>query len=169
MARRSGKKIETVRWTGDTVINTAALASGGSAAIQLYQVGDQEAAPTLLRTRGQISVYVDGVQAPGGSSLVTLGVHVVPKGSDATITSTPLTEAEGDWFVWRTAVLAYEEMVTDVIAVERMLSFRFEIDSKAMRKMKPGQEIQFVVASITNLAGGVAINVAGQLRFLLGT
>ncbi len=164
-----GKVIDRVRWTGDVIISSFALGAGSSAGIQMYQLGDQEDPQTVMRTRGQVLVFVDGAQAPSNSVQVAIGVHVVPKGTDTTVLVSPLTEAEGDWLVWRTAALGYEEMVTDVVDVPGITSYRFEIDSKAMRKMKPGEELQFVATTVTAGGGGMSINLVGQLRTLLGS
>ncbi len=169
MARR-GKKIETVRWTGDVLCSGTALASGAHDANELYQVGDQEAAPTILRTHLEFAIWAVSTQVPGRATHWAMGLHVVPKGTGTTILILPLTESEADWFVHRTGVLGYEEPVADAIDVPGMSFQRLTIDSKAMRKLKPGQEIQLVVSSLT-VSGLVAMNTnwACQPRMLLGT
>ena len=115
-------------------------------------------------------VWIDGAQSSGTGCHVALGIHVVPKGSDATLLISPLTEAEADWFVYQTSVLSYEELVVDAVPAFGTSGYRFDIDSKVMRKMKPGEEIQVVITQLT-IPGqsATAINAAGQLRFLLGT
>ena len=161
--RRAGRKIDRVRWEGDqliTVLGQAATSNG----IELLQLGEPLAAATVMRTRGQIAVWFDATPAAGDAVHVAIGMHVVPKGTDTSITSSPIGEAEAAWFVYATAVLAFE----GTGATEGMSWYRFEIDSKAMRKMGPGEEIQLVVQSAT-LGTAQAVNWAGQVRFLLGT
>ena len=169
MARR-GKKIESVRWTGDVLASGTALATGGSDAVELYQVGDQEAAPTILRTHLNFAIWAVSIQVPNRGCHWAMGIHVVPKGTGTTVLISPLTESEADWFVHRTGVLGYEEPVADVIDVPGMTAQRLEVDSKAMRKLKPGEELQIVVAQLT-ISGITAMNVnwACQPRLLLGT
>ena len=166
MARRrgSGKTIDSVRWTGDVV--TQMLAVSASAAVQQYAVGDQEVAPTILRTRGFLLLWMDAAVAAGEAMHLAIGLRTAPKGSGATVAITPISEAEADWFVWRSVTLAAESVATGGILNTSF--YKMEIDSKAMRKMKPGQEIQLVLGYL-NIVGGAAVNVAGQLRFLLGS
>ena len=165
--RRSGRVIDKVRWTGDVLIGHAGLAAG-SAATELYALGDQEDSVTVMRARGLVTAWMDAAGAPGRVVQVAIGVRVAAKGTGSTVGIASLTEAEGDWMIWQTATIGYEEMVTDVVSVQGLTLYRFEIDSKAMRRMKPGEELQFVVAQATLQASG-SVNVMGQIWFLLGS
>ncbi len=168
--RRSGrgKVIDKVRWTGDTIFSSPAQAAS-IVGIELFQAPETEAF-TIMRTRGIIALWLDGAQATSIGVHTSFGLHVVPKGTDSSVTSSPIGEAEADWFAFGHGILAYEEMVVDAVQASGMSGHRFEVDSKAMRKMKPGQEIQLVlqVATVSGLTTS-SVNWAGQLRFLLGS
>ena len=167
MGRRQGRVIDKVRWTGDVLVSQLAQ-SGGLIATNLYQFGDQEDAVTVMRTRGQLLIYLDGAPAAGVAVNVGVGVHVVPKGTDTTPTLSPTSEAEGDWLVWLVCPLAYENYETDDPPGSGMTTCRLEIDSKAMRRMKPGEQLQVVVTNST-VGSAHAVNTIGQFRFLLGS
>ncbi len=123
---------------------------------------------TLLRIRGEWQAYVDTTQAPGGATALTAGMILVPEGTGTTVLWSPATDGDAPWIWWDAIHLAYEEMVTDVIAVQSALGARRVIDSKAMRKVR-NTELQIVFETTTLLASGVALNSAGSVRVLAGS
>jgi len=167
MARRRGgfeKKIETVHWARGTPAQFTGL-TAGTAAIGAFAA--QHLPETLLRLRGNWMAFADGAQAPGGLIQVALGLILVPEGSAATVTWSPITDGDAPW-VWIDEVsLAYEEMVTDVIDIPVAAGYRREIDSKAMRKVR-NRELQWVVEQVT-VGGAMTINVVGNVRGLSGS
>ena len=167
---RGRKKIETVRWTGDVLASSTGLATAGTDSVSLYTVGDQEASPTILRTHFSFAAWLIGALGDGIGVQWALGIKIVPKGTGSTTLVSPLSEAEGDWFVHRTGVLSYSELVADAIQSSGMSGQRVEVDSKSMRKLKPGQQIQISVSQVT-ISGltGASLRWACQPRFLLGT
>ena len=160
---RQGRSIDVLRWTGDTLINFAAISAPG-AALSLFQAGETSKF-TIMRTRGRILVALDSTAADGDAVLVTVGMKVVPKGTDAMVLINPVSEAEGDWFVWDTTALIQD--ISQPIQSGASW-YRFDIDSKAMRRLGPGQQIQLNVANAT-LGTAQAINAFGQIRMLLGS
>jgi len=163
--RRSGKKIDNLVWTSAQA-KISALAAGSSA-VNVIGVSAINRPVTIMRTRGHVDVFIDGAQAPGGSMTATWGLIVVPEGSGSTVQYNPVADDNADWFGYGQASLAYEEMVTDVIAVQEMLAIRFPVDIKAMRRLGPAEEVQFVMENTTQTSA-VAINALGAFRFLLG-
>ena len=165
MARRDrGHSRLNVRWTlgGGSVL---ALAADSTAGIVVITEGVVNT--TLMRTRGNLIAWLDGVQAPGQIISVGCGLIVNPGGQGTTVVSSPLTDGEAPWLWYETFVLAYEETVTDVIAVDGISSLRKEVDSKAMRVIRPDREVQFVVETI-NILGSPPVNVRLSSRFLIG-
>ena len=82
----------------------------------------------------------------------------------------PATEPEFDWLWWYPTILASFGAATAAIAnpVPQGESFdRIRVESKAMRKMKPGESL-VLVAQYENIAGNPAVDVNGSLRFLFG-
>jgi len=116
--------------------------------------------------RGEFLAFIDGAQAPGGLVQITAGVLLVPSQSGSTVTSDPFNEAEQNWIWYTTFMLGYEEMVTDVIAVQGALFKRVEIDNKAMRRMRAGEELQFVVHNST-IGSAMSVNSRVAIRQLV--
>ena len=160
---RSVKKIENTVWE---LSNGSSLAqSAGSVAIPFSTVGTSPV--TLLRMRGEVAVYCDAVQAPARNLLVTMGIILVPEGSGTTVQYDPVTDGNAPWIWFESRVLAYEEPVIDVIDIPGMSSARIIVDNKAMRRIRPDVEMQFVVVN-TTVGGASPINMNYQIRWLQG-
>ncbi len=160
--RRSGKKIDFVHWTG--VQEQFAAQASGSAGVNVAVAAHES--ETLLRFRGNVLVYVDGAQPPGGLVQVALGMLLVPEGSGTVVTATPGTNPDSPWLWYEICAVGYEEMVTDVVDVPGLTSFRATIDSKAMRVIR-NQEIQLVIHN-TTLQTALSVNVVVNGRMLSG-
>ncbi len=161
--RRSGKKIDFVHWTGFT--GSSGAQGAGSICATLNAASHEP--ETLLRIRGEASVFLDTTQAPGGRALITMGIILVPEGTGTTGLWTPFTDPDAPWIWFWSTVIGYEEMVTDVVDVPIMTAARMVIDNKAMRIVR-NQEIQFCVEN-TTLGGAVSVNSDINGRFLSGT
>ncbi len=163
MARRkSGKKIDFVRWTLGS-FNVVGLSAGQTQGVIIS--GSDSSTSTVLRTRGQLIASIDGTQAP--ASLVRVGVGFLVQQIGVTASVAPLTDAEASYFFYQVFYLGYEEMVTDVIDVPVLSGYRLDFDSKAMRILRPAEEVVCVVEQDTR-AGAASINVDISARFLLG-
>lgn len=165
MARSRGvKKIDNLRWSGfSSAFNGLSAGTGG---ITAATAGN--APETIMRTRGELTVYTDATQAPGGKVLISAGLIVMPEGTGTVVTSSPFSDSNAPWFWFEQVVIAYEEMVTDVIDVPVMTAARIVMDSKAMRRVRPDREIQLVVEN-TTLLGAMSVNLHLTGRFLFGT
>ena len=162
MARRSSGRRADLRWTFGSF--TFAAFSAGTSGGTIVTAGSTS--QTLMRTRGEISAWLDGTSTPGEGMQIGVGMYVVPGGTGATVLSSPLTDGEAPFFYYEVFQLAYEEMVTDVIDVPQMTSVRKTIDVKAMRVIRPDQEVQVVAENVTNFSAG-AVNIVVNARFLL--
>ncbi len=163
MARRAQKKIDYTHWT---LLQGSALAFGvGTVGISLLPAQHQP--ETLLRIRGILSAYVDGVQAPGVSSLLNVGIIPVPEGTGTTVLWSPFTDADAPWIWFGSYWLGYEEMVVDVVDVPAITGVRDVIDSKAMRILR-NQELQIVFENTAIGGGGTAVNALVMARALSG-
>ncbi len=161
--RRSRKKIDIVHWTYGS-FSALALSAGTVAGTVLAA---QHLPETLLRTRGEILVFLDALGAPGRLVSVGVGFILVPEGTGTTVLWSPITDGDAPWFWVDYFIIGHEELVTDVVDIPEVSAARRVIDSKAMRKAR-NTEVQFVVENAT-VAAGAAINVAGQARFLAGS
>ncbi len=166
MARRHGaKKIAFTSWL-NFQLNANGLAVGGTAASTAFIAGAQ--ASTLMRTRGNLVAWYDGVQAPGTSTRVAVGLIVMPEGQGTTVVSSPVTDPNAPWFYYSIFTLGYEETVVDTIDIPGLTSYRETIDSKAMRIIRADREVQFVVETASVIGAGSAVNVAMDGRALVG-
>ena len=158
------RKIDSTRWAGFNGIFSSI--SAGSFAIS-FGAGILRQHETILRTRGNLVGWIDGLGAPGRAVLISMGLHLVPEGTGTTVLAEPFADDNESWFYHESFCVGTEEFVTDVIDVPGLSAFRATVDSKVMRKMKSGQEIQAVITNTTLLAAS-AVNVSLNVRFLFG-
>ena len=165
MARARVKKIDNVFWDV-TSGGFTGVAAGTTAALQVITAGSQAA--TLLRMRGSFRAWLDGVQAPGGAIvLVQAGIIKVPEGSGTTVRYQPASDGGAPWVWFASAILSYEEMVIDVVAISGLEMYNEVVDAKAMRRIRPDEEMQFALSN-TAISGAAAINAGYALRILQG-
>ena len=98
--RRAGKKIDFTHWTGFN--GTFAAQASGSLALNIGAA--QHESETLLRTRGSLVAWIDGLEAPAVAVQVSIGMLIVPEGTGATVLSTPFTNPDSPWFWYETFV-----------------------------------------------------------------
>ncbi len=162
-SRREGKKIEYTRWLTHSSCFQA-LAAGSVAGNVL---SEQTRPYTLMRTRGKIAIWKDGLSAPALGVIVSIGILKVPAGTTATVLQEPFNDGAAPWLFYGSEFIGYEEMVTDVIDVPGITSARLTVDSKAMRIVRPEEELQIVITN-TNCIAAMPVNISVELRFLLG-
>jgi len=160
---RHAKKIDYTHWTGGTA-SAFAMAAGviGSTLASAAHLSE-----TLLRMRGNLLAYVDGVQAPGGLTRVAVGIILVPEGTGASVLWSPLTDGDAPWIWIDCFALGYEEGVVDAVGFQGLSVYRSVIDNRAMRIVR-NQEVQVVFESVTALSA-IAINAVLDVRVLAGT
>ena len=122
---------------------------------------------TLLRMRGEVMAALEGAIAPLKTVSVTCGIIKVPEGSGTTVRYSPVTDANAPWVWWWGTTLYYTEYVVDVIGSQLGAVSRAVIDNKAMRKIRPDEELQFVIENVT-IDGAGTVNVAYNIRWLQG-
>ena len=145
--------------------STGGLAAGVTA-LQFSVTGLQQT--TMVRMRGEVSGYVDGAVSPGSGTQVTYGIILVPVGSATTVQYNPVDDDNAPWLLYGMAFLGYEEAVTDVVSTSGIQSFRHVIDNKAMRILRPEQEMQIVFES-TTVFTALAVNLSYSIRWLQQT
>ncbi len=151
----------TTRWSGAS----STFLAQGAGATGLTVISSGAVKATLLRIRGEIIGFMDGASAPGKLAEIAVGMILVPEGSSTTVTVSPIADSDAPWFFYRRFVIGYEEMVTDVVDVPGITSYRAVIDDKAMRIIRSGFEAQIVVENVT-LGGSISANVVVTSRFL---
>ncbi len=155
---KRGVNLHWSRISGQALAFTA-----GTAAVNL--VASAHIRETCIRLRGSLAAFVDGLQTPGGMAQIGVGIAVVPEGTGTTVVMSPLADGDAPWMYYTSFVLAYEELVTDVIDIPGISSYREVIDNKAMRILRPDQELQMVFENIT-LNAALTANVRFDARAL---
>ncbi len=162
-ARPTGRRSSRMKvWRNFSV--GAFAQSAGSVAVMAF-ASEQLREKTLIRIRGNIVTWVDGVAAPATAAIVTLGLIVVPEGTGTTVLQAPFTDSQRPWIWYESFMVGYEEMVTDVIDIPALTSFRAVIDSKSMRKVPPDSELQMVFENTTS-NGAETVNTCVEGRVL---
>ncbi len=160
---RPAKKIQSLIW--DLSSGTFSALSAGSAALNFSSVGSTPT--TLLRIRGEVTGYIDAASAPGKLVAINYGIILVPESQGTTVIWNPVGDATAPWLLYGTMILGTEEMVTDVVDVPGISSRIHSIDNKAMRRIRPDVEMQFVVENTTLLTAS-SVNLSYSLRWLQG-
>ena len=157
------KRIRVVRWEGVAMSDLARTAG----TIGKTAVASDTEPSTIMRTRGELIIYLSTANAPGIFARYGFGISCVPEGTGATVLRSPLTDQNAPWFVYHAGHLGYDEMVTDVVQAHGLSGHRVQIDSKAMRKCPPDVEVQAVLELVT-IDAAATINWAFVGRILMG-
>ena len=171
MARRfhrsssRGRSIESLRWTGGNFF-FGAISAGVSRLNFLTATNDPP--ETIMRIRGELVAWLDGVQAPGVAVDVALGCILVPEGTGTGGAMSPIADDTAPWFLYERFTLGYEEPVGDVVDVPGLSIVRIPIDVKAMRIVRPDVEAQVSIEN-ASLSSASAVNVSFNVRVLLGS
>ncbi len=134
------------QWLAPALQEYVAVASGGAT---LVAFAPFEEAVTLIRTRGVISIMPESVAADVQiAGAVGMGI-VSAEARVAGVASIPEPFTDGDWggwFVWRTFAMNVQ---FESAAGTRLQQIDLEIDSKAMRKITPNENLVVVAESFT--------------------
>ena len=170
-ARTPGKKIDFKQWASAPGL----ILSSSGAGIQLSGSLAFSAPATVLRWRGYVSAMFDESAMVGDEVVLTYGIAVLSTDAvtlGATAVPDPATDTDYPWVWWGEAMLRSRlatgagEPSADAWGAS---AFRMEIDSKAMRKVKPAESL-VIIMDRTNPVGGPTVeHDIGQLRVLLGT
>ena len=165
--RGTGRKIDFKQWSAAPGLILESAAAGQFLSGNL----SFNVPATILRWRGYVSAVLDETMQAGDRVVLTYGIAVLSADAIAlgdTAVPDPATEPEYPWVWWKEFTLeAY--VAAGHIGGWGPNAQRYDIDSKAMRKVKPGEGI-VIVGDRTNLAGAPVVNHdIGQLRVLIGT
>ncbi len=163
-----GKKIDFKEWVAAPGINLTLTADGtslgGSVAFAIPA--------TILRCRGEIAisptsavVNLDAVRITTALGIVSSDAFAAGAGS----VPDPQGEPEYPWLYWKDSVFFYTESSAANAVQSIVGAVRFDVDTKAMRKMKPGESLAWVVQYV-DITGAppMTIQIAAT-RVLIGT
>ena len=159
MARRSRTRFirpapKTKIWIGAGV-NETSVGASAKVLVSVLSAGQLALRPfTILRTHMLVSIHSDQSTAiemffgAYGEVIVTdtasgIGVTAVPDPSDVT------GDAEADWYVWQALQNRFWVDIngTDGLGVASPASKQYVVDSKAMRKVGPSDDIAGVISN----------------------
>jgi len=160
-------------WSGILVHAAGfALASDSKSTGGASSLGVTTSGATLIRTRGTGSVKMDPAAADA-SGVLAIGLGIYSSDAftaGAASLPSPLTDLDYDW-VWH-SLFSLGPSTAVVVADEEssiMLCRSFEIDSKAMRILKPSQTMGFSIeATVYTGANTFDFNVNVRQLFKLG-
>ncbi len=164
---RSGQRSRRVStWVAPADQDTVSVASGASVIVASFDAsGNGMLAPTIVRSRGEVAVRNTAFGADvviGGA----FGICVVSDEAFAAGTASiprPFDDADwGGWFVWQSfeSLFSFDD-ATGNLGVNNT-SLRYQVDSKAMRKVSDGETIVMMAESQTG-----ALVIAMHIRMLL--
>ncbi len=158
-ARSSGRRAD-YQWTLGSFV-TQGLAAGASAQFAVISAG--VISSTITRTRGRWFAELNGTAVAGDIVLVGVGLIKVSEGG--TTTSLPLTDGDAPFF-WTAQV--HLSVIDSSATIDRALlgSFREVVDSKAMRVLRPDEDVVCVIET-ADVVGAPVVNAGFVGRFLL--
>ena len=163
---RPARKIDFKQWAAAPGLISTTSGAG------VFQSGNLAftSPATILRWRGFVQMMFDSTVQVDDRLICNFGIGVFSTDSVAgAALPDPADEPEYPW-VWhgQFGLFAFSTMGLATHPFG-LASMRLEIDSKAMRKIKPGESL-LLVGQTTNAVGApVTIIHVGQLRVLIGT
>ncbi len=162
---RGGRTVDYKEWdaipqlTAEVGSDTT-LAGGGLAFL---------GSATILRCRGYVEAHLDETKQVGDLAGVVFGLGIVSSDAHAlgsTALPDPASEPEYPWLWW--GVIQLEAYVAAGEESWGSTAQRLEVDTKGMRRIKPGQTLAWV-AQTRGLSGAPVTRVImGQTRVLIG-
>ncbi len=163
---RRGRTIDFKQWASIPALGTAITGDG------TFQGGSVAFAvpATILRCRGFVqAAFASGVQV-GDDMNINFGLGIVSTDAFAAGAGSmpdPAGEPEYPWLWWQEVFLNSEQVEEPVSWGPGAL--RLDVDTKAMRKVKPGESLVWV-GEATQSLGAPEVNVDfGRTRVLIGT
>jgi len=158
-----------VGWDGGPSSTTTALTAAGAS---LWSIGSLVGSDggTLVRTRGQFSAFLSVVGAiQDGFVNGAVGIGVVSEnafGVGITAVPHPLTDDSWDGWLFHRYMGQMRGSATTELFRFPMEAFRWEIDSKAMRKLKE-TDVIVGVTELGTLIGAATVIYQADTRMLI--
>ncbi len=157
--KRSGRRPD-YEWQG------LAFSLNSIAEANVFQgVAVVNGAATLMRVRGEILASIDA-PTDGDQKVLGFGIMIVTDAQLAagpTSVPSPLTVMDGDW-LWH----GFIPLVAQAANLEHTVAGRLTIDSKAMRKLKPNDNVVMIVDGL-NIAGTPVADATLGVRALFAS
>jgi len=168
MARTRGRSSRLSKsWTNMTVADRVTIGTTQTVIGSVTIAEGAGQANTLLRSRGGLMVWGEP-DASTDSDVCALGLIVVHSNALAvggTSVPGPLNDQGADW-LWHRYVPLDAGIATGVVGDNILAIERFELDSKAMRRVPEDSSV--VLIGEVSVGDFAAVFVSGGVRFLLG-
>jgi len=171
MARRrsSGGRVLDMKQWGSLISSRTEQSTQGLSLLASLAFAEPA---TILRLRGFVQAGFDETVQAGDTMHLQFGIGVVSTDA-ATAGSGSMPDPEGDpeypWLWWGGIELEAFEASATAGQVLGSGFWRLEIDSKAMRRVKPGQSL-VILADRLGVAGAPVVVIhSGTIRVLIGT
>ena len=134
-----------------------------SGAIVQFEAFASDTAETLMRLRGDVMIALNsGTDAVGDCLVVAWGVVRSASGS-ADVGVSPITEGGANWLAYGVATLFTEDAVN--VGVTGTPMKRWDVDSKAMRKLRENESL-YVIFESADVVGAPVADYTFVLRGL---
>ena len=159
--RRGAGRRADLRWVlGRGTLLT--LSGGATAGATVISAGNTS--QTIMRTRGRFAVWLDPPLVVGDLVAWAVGLLIVPGLTGTTVTSSPLTDPEAPFYWYESGHLAAETTAdADGEGIKVVTGI---VDVKAMRILRPDQEVQ-MVAEMSDITQTSEVNFHGTFRTLI--
>ncbi len=166
MVRRAGRRTDYV-WSG--LAAGAAVMGSITTGTAIQGIISFDLAGTLRRIRGEVQAMF--TTAAAANSMKVLAVGLIMASSDAVVAGataipSPATDLKAPW-VWHGFLLLARTATTEG-QDSFMTSARLSIDSKAMRRVKPNEDLVFVMDPV-DLVGTEGAQLQLAVRALIAS
>ncbi len=158
-------------WVGAQSATATGLGPSSAVVFTVIAEADLETQgkPTIARVRGTWNAWYDRAAAPAtGAMIVGAGITLVStKSVTAGIASLPqpLTNIEWPWLWWDTTIVGLD--FGDATGFQLLENSVRVVDSKAMRKVPPGNTLVLIVETSPALLGAPDTRFGFSIRILL--
>jgi len=166
MARGRGRRTD-YEWEG--IGAGAAMFGSLQTTASVQELISIQIPATIMRIRGEFLAFLTTSAAANSVKAIGVGITLVSNealAAGAASIPDPLSDLNADWMWHGFALLGRVSTTEDESA--GLTSVRLEIDTKAMRKVKPNTSLVFVVSPL-NLSGTETARAVIGARVLLGT
>ena len=168
MARNSRRGRPRYQWIRESTLPTEILngvASGLLTVSDAEITGEGLAAPTLVRTRGNILMFLDSATTSANETQrLGVGIIVTKSGVTGAEVGGPIANPNIEWLYWSTFNLSARSVITSngVTAPPGMLREQFDV--KAMRKIHKS-DVHLIVENPGDSDAHVFVGVSWSLLF----
>ena len=152
-------------WNGAVVdLATVDVSAISFATIVSEAILEEYPTPTIVRIRGHMLCIADTTMTSGAFGMIAIGIILVTRAAlVAGAVPDPITDVGSEWMWYHTSTIG-ETTSSSVIGREIVID-RFEVDTKAMRKVKPNEALVLVAKAVT-CEGTTVANLCGIIRVL---